>query len=156
MHKILIRVPDGEPANANILLDGKRLEGVTNVAFSISADRTVPVTLTILAEVEADLSVVERTFVSDGPGSMLDFVRDMKVLRLVPGDVLVLSHPHHVNPEALEGLGQWVRECLAPALGLPPDTKALVLQDGALLGVVRTERKPVDAAPPLPQQSENL
>lgn len=78
MHLISIKSKPGEIAtgrNTQIRLDGKPLEGVTDIDFAVSGDSIAHVTITLVAEVDIELItklVLDKSEGYDNPALMTD------------------------------------------------------------------------------------
>lgn len=68
--RLEIRCPDGTTNNAEILLDGKKLDTVVRVAFDLAPNKTVIARLEVLADLTVDAALRERVFekVDDSEG----------------------------------------------------------------------------------------
>jgi hypothetical protein len=61
----------------------------------------------------------------------IQIIKSMRVLRVKPGDVVVLTTKDHVNDETASRLVTMMQRVI------PPDTKVIVLAPGISLGVMR-------------------
>jgi hypothetical protein len=86
--------------------------------------------LDILAE-----SLHEETTLKE---NTTEFLQQMQILKLEPGDVLILRHPNHLKTETMLA----IKEAVYDALGRPPQNRVVFFEEGMEVGILRPSADP--------------